>query len=246
MFPLLAGFSVLFGTAMVARWERQQPGVWELSQLLHIRAAMRMPWARQPGAPDDRLVAIYIAGHYRAVVTNTPLWSSMYAVAMIAGENRRFAEKSVADYPSPTAAEIREATAKLQPLLAGLQASGVAKHPWFPLLACGVSWIVYVALPALLAALLFRGGLVLRALRLAVVRRDGAQASRLRVLWRCMVAWAPLLLAPLPMLLLRPALGVVWAVVLPVLLLGGLVTWSILLPDRSLQDRIAGTCLVPR
>ena len=51
---------------------------------------------------------------------------------------------------------------------------------------------VYVCLPALIAALLFRGGLVLRMAGIAFVRRDGKRASRLRVFWRALVAWSPL------------------------------------------------------
>jgi hypothetical protein len=34
--------------------------------------------------------------------------------------------------------------------------------------------------------------------------------------------------------------------VLAVLLVGLLTAWSLALPERSLQDRLAGTCLVPR
>jgi hypothetical protein len=246
VFPVIAGLGVVFGTAMVARWERQQPGIWELSQLLNVRGAMRMPWVRGADAPDDRTFAIYIASHHRAAVTNPSVWSSMFALAMIQGRNRAFAEKAVADYPAPTEEEVEQATRKLQPLLGATRASDMTKHPWVPWLACGVSWIVYVAIPALLAALLFRGGLVLRALRVAVVRRDGRDASRLRVLWRAVVAWSPVLLAPALIGVSAPALGVVWASVLAVLLVGLLTAWSLALPERSLQDRLAGTCLVPR
>ena len=57
---------------------------------------------------------------------------------------------------------------------------------------------IWAALFSIIAALLFRGGLLLRAFGIAVVRRDGADASRLRMLWRACVTWA---LVPLSILL---------------------------------------------
>ena len=53
------------------------------------------------------------------------------------------------------------------------------------------SLFVYVGLPALVAALLFRGGLVLLIAGVTYVRRDGARASRLRLFWRAIVVWGP-------------------------------------------------------
>jgi hypothetical protein len=86
----------------------------------------------------------------------------------------------------------------------------------------------------------------MRALRVAVVRRNGAVASRLRVFWRSMIAWSPLLLALILGAFLSPVLGLAWASALAVLLLGALMLASLALPERSLQDRLAGTVLVPR
>jgi hypothetical protein len=246
VFPLLAGLGMLFSTALMRKWERQQPGLWELSQVLTSRAGMRMPWVPQKDMPEDRVFAIYVASQYRSVITNTPAWTSLYAVSMIQGANRQFAERSVAEHPAPTEQDVREATAKLKPMLASLNNFSLTRQRWVPLLAVSAAWILYVGIPALIAALAFKGGLVLRALRLAVVRADGQPASRLRVFWRSVVAWAPLLLAPVLYAMLVPLSGPSWAAVPVVLLLVGLALWSLLLPERSLQDRIARTCLVPR
>jgi eukaryotic-like serine/threonine-protein kinase len=245
-FPVVVSLGLVFGGHMLERWDQRQPGLWELSQLLHVRSSFRMPWVRPSGSPDDRAFAIYIASHYRPIITDSNQWLSMFALSMVQGANRQFAQQSVADHPSPTETEIREATAAVQPILRGLKAGDITKQRWFPLLACGVSWIVYVGLPALLTALLFRGGLVQRALRVAVVRRDGEPASRLRVFWRSLVTWSPVLAAPILIFVLKPVLGVTWATTLTVALVGGLALWSAMLPQRGLQDRLAGTCLVPR
>ena len=56
-------------------------------------------------------------------------------------------------------------------------ASDLMRQPWVPWGMFGFALLTYVALPALVAALLFRGGLLLLILRLAIVRCDGALAS---------------------------------------------------------------------
>ena len=116
-----------------------------------------------------------------------------------------------------------------------------------------IAWTLLMlsALPSLVAALLFRGGLVLRVLGLAVVKKDGAKASRLRIFWRSLIAWFPaLLLALLAVLLVPLAAHFSWkpgwlslGCLAPT---ASLVIWAALWPERGLQDRLAGTCLVPR
>jgi hypothetical protein len=106
--------------------------------------------------------------------------------------------------------------------------------------------LVYVGLPALLAALLFRGGLLLRVLGLALVRPDGTDASRLRIFCRGLISWSPAVLALLIPAFLTPFLGESAGAVVGLVVLVFLMTWSALLPDRSLPDRLAGTWLVRR
>jgi hypothetical protein len=109
---------------------------------------------------------------------------------------------------------------------------------------------IYVCIPALIAALLFRGGLALRMAGMTFVRRDGKRASRLRVFWRALVVWSPLCLAPFALI---PLFGKPDATAfrdLPFGLLGGLfltlAVLSVALPKRGLPDRLAGTWPVPR
>jgi hypothetical protein len=45
---------------------------------------------------------------------------------------------------------------------------------------------------------------------------------------------------------LTPLIGAGWAALIVVAFLGACVGWSLSLPHRSLQDRLAGTCLVNR
>lgn len=245
-FPVLAGIGMWLGRDMIEQLQRSQPEALRLSSVLGQRAAMRSPWMKRGSGPDDRLVAIYIANHFRSTITNATTWSNAFTLSLISGESRRFAEQSVVEHPQSTEQEIQEAEAALKPYVAAAKPLGFLQERWFPLVTAGVALLLYVGLPALVCALLFRGGLVLWALGVAIVRTDGVRASRLRVLWRSLVAWSPIVLAPVLMAVLTARIGALWAAVLPGLLIAGLAGLSIALRQRSLQDRVAGTWLVPR
>ena len=77
------------------------------------------------------------------------------------------------------------------------------------------------------------------------VRKDGQRASRLRLLWRAIVAWSPSFLA-LVLSILAISKQLNWGPWLALALLGLLTAWSVALPGRGLQDRLAGTWPVPR
>jgi hypothetical protein len=246
-FPIIAAISMVFGMRVYNQWQISQPELAGLAHLLNFRAAMNMPWFKNQSRPDDRALGIYIAGRYRPVITNANQWTTLYAVSIISGEKRRFAEQSVAQYPNPIEEEVRAATTAVKPFLPDKRdAESFVLKPWFALVVLGVSLLIYVCLPALLAALTFRSGLVLLAGGLAVAQRDGARASRGRVLWRALVAWSPVLLAPLLLAVLTPLTGIASAATILAALWCGLTAWSLALPTRSLQDRLAGTWLVPR
>jgi len=106
--------------------------------------------------------------------------------------------------------------------------------------------VIYVGLPALLAALLFRGGLVLLAARVTFVRKDGQRASRLRVFWRALVAWSPIVLGLVLAGEFKVVFGLLPAMLLAVLFVCALTIGSLALPDRGLPDRLSGTWPVPR
>ena len=126
------------------------------------------------------------------------------------------------------------------------QAANFMKQPWFPLMIVAVTLAIYVGVPALIAALLFRGGLVLLVTGVTFVRRDGLRASRLRVFWRALVAWSPVVLGVVFAAALSPWLGMFGGALAVLLVLGVLAILSIAWPRRGLADILAGTWPVPR
>ena len=174
---------MIFGMTMI---RQSHPGIMELSMLLQTR--QNNHWTGQVQNPlTDRQIAIFIASHYRATITNNETWNGPIALSMIKGDQRRFAEQSVAEHPAPTQAEIADADAAIE---TAVSRRFEASPP--PLLFVLMSTlIIYVCIPALIAAVLFRGGLVLLMAGITFVRRDGRRASRLRVFWRALVAWMP-------------------------------------------------------
>jgi eukaryotic-like serine/threonine-protein kinase len=248
--PLLAAPAMLLGIQLLQELNRSSPGLVELNTLLSVWDSASWFGQGQKHRPADREFAIYIAHHYRATITNASSWSSPMALSLIKGKARRFAEQSVADYPAPTKEELEEADAAVGRVMPKVVPSTAMLPPWMPAAATLGALVIYVGIPALAAALLFRGGLVLLLARVTFVRKDGKRASRLRVFWRALVAWSSLALggavfaSVLAMLHGRAA-------VLPAALAGGLVVCalallSLALPKRGLQDRLAGTWLVPR
>jgi hypothetical protein len=91
-----------------------------------------------------------------------------------------------------------------------------------------------------IGAVLFRGGLPLRALNLAVVRPDGTRASRHLIFLRSAVAWSPGFLFLVAVGIESAWLG---AAALASFGLGALV--AIVTPQRGIPDRLVGTWLVP-
>jgi hypothetical protein len=109
------------------------------------------------------------------------------------------------------------------------------------------------ALFGLASAWLLRGGVTLRIFDIAVVTTDGKRVSRLRAAWRGLIAWSPVILAvslaPFPISVygvpFSLAREVGWAICAWLIFFAA-AAFAIVCPQRGLQDRIAGTHLVPR
>lgn len=207
-----------------------------------------------PNPQAARSMEIYISGHFGDFIRDPRKWK--FFTQSMPAKSRIDAEKIVAAHPRPTAAEMRAAHADLAPLFderGNLKAfeerrgtvplhTQIERVPYF----LGSGMVVGAALLSLFCALAFRGGLLMRLFGIGVVRADGSDASRLRMLWRSVVAWSPVLFGGLALWMLTPLISVPTAMSIVAIFAAGLVIWSAALPGRSLQDRVAGTWLVPR
>jgi hypothetical protein len=106
--------------------------------------------------------------------------------------------------------------------------------------------IFLVALPAMVAAAFTSGGLILRLADVAVVFRDGTPANNFRKAHRSLIAWLPVLVAPVIYAICLTAMNASYAALLTLAVITVIACFSTLLPGRSLQDRLAKTWLVPR
>jgi uncharacterized RDD family membrane protein YckC len=114
-----------------------------------------------------------------------------------------------------------------------------------PLIAQAFQLYLAVAMLAVIANLAFRRGLI-RMMGLELVTANGRPASRLRVLARTAITWSPVLFVPFVMRFVAripPDLdGKPWWML-------GMVAGAVVVaiwPARGVQDRIAGTWVVPR
>jgi len=250
---LLAGI-VLGGVLYFAQkratrdWpEAQFPGSAELRGEL-----LTLEWIIDERA-TRRALRIHMATHHRDLILNTNFWTHPKVADALNASHRREAERAARDYDDVS--ERRRADAE----------ELVAVHHLF--LAQGERLLAYYAGTALfwvtftLAAILDLGCAVflghdffLHIFGVAVVKRDGNPARRLRLLWRNLLAWGfCFLLAPAVFVLWTVLSGIVasfdWTAAvafgLAALVLAA-VAFALWKPARGLQDLLAGTHLVPR
>jgi hypothetical protein len=162
----------------------------------------------------------------------------------------------LAEHPRVSAAETAAAAKQIEFLLKKRELS--APNPVAEAMRSAATTMWMTSLPlGLLSALIVPGGFLLRAFGIAVVTRDGREASRLRSLWRAIVAWFPFIaLATLELgFLWMPAMSTVRSIFLEhqmfftiyaMALAAAGTVWALVSPARGLQDWLAGTRLVPR
>jgi hypothetical protein len=213
---------------------------------------------RTPGDPrkdrERRAFELYVAGKHRARVEDPATWSQGALLLRVTPELRRVAERAVASHPPPTPEELRAAEAIVTPALEDARRELERMQSPFGitamLLLIATGAFVVVAALGLLSAAIFRGGLQFRFFGMAVVTGRGVEVSRLRALARAALAWSPVSIGIVGLVLSpdRALSDMSWMIAtassLVLLLIGAIYAgWH---PERGLQDRFAGTRLVPR
>lgn len=246
--PMLVVGCSFATNAVQRRLARESPGV--MPVLLCLRQIERIE-ADSASSDEERTRSrrpyeVYIASRLRGTVEDPVVWSGMYARSMIPEAMRRRAERIVARRPLPTEEEVRDAEALVRPLVGEDPGAGYPFQAGSAVTVIGATlWLMMlflVGLPSVAWALLGRRGPIASLAGIDYVRPNGEPARRWRVALRQVVAWSPLIL-PIPLFLAKegnegPALGVAAAV----LILGAAIAVA---SARSLQDRIAGTRVVP-
>ncbi len=258
--PLIPLLGIMaFGMHLTQRWAVENPDAAIVYQCLLKMVELE----RADGAVDEaeeqqrRDLELYVASRYGETSFNP--WgpsvrrSSYQSGDILTGKLREIAEQAAAAHPDPSPEELAEATARLQPFLDELP-PGLPGFPMesgqmvlFVVMMAVSNLVIWLAVPSVICALLFRGGLLSYVFGIAVVTSDGTRASRLRTLWRSLVIWSPCVLLPVFLVLLMSiGLGAGWAIGLAIIPVIALVAWSLSLADRGIPDRISGTYPVPR
>jgi eukaryotic-like serine/threonine-protein kinase len=194
----------------------------------------------------------YIAGRFAPLITNTPRWHSTSMRLALTDPFHADAESILSRTPMPSPPQFTEAVATVDrywgktPDAAAREAMGRAAAPVMGLWIGYANAVLFVIVPCLVGSLLFRGGALVKLLGIVFVDPTGALASRWRVTGRNLLAWSPFLLLPFGLKALAPAFGVTGALLCSGTVTVGLAVMSVLLPERGLADRLAGTWPVPR
>ncbi len=207
-----------------------------------------------------RTLEIYVAERFREMRLAPQSWRQPF----LRGGWEPTAERAIAAHPSPSLDQLDESRKVVTRYLENRHENNPLL---FDLLMAAIGFPLVLLVPALSAGLLsapvFRSGLLLRMLGFGVVLGSGIEASRVRAFMRAFIAWLPFVLAGLGLFasfdLDQPQpvdpvdLAPYWRLPISVLAfvalpaaLGWLVWLAARDPQRGLQDRLAGTYLVPR
>ena len=248
LFPVVMTIAVLCVQYVVEQWHSMYPDLGPLQVLLKRLDTMEqsdVPLGPNRKAEKDA-IEVYVASRFRTMILDPTVWDSPSIQTVLTPDEQRLAEESLGKHPHVSSEEMNRAMAQIKPLIDELN-RWHAPSPTLMLEAAAVlggTAIVFIMLPAMAAAMLFRGGMLLHSMDLAIVDRKGSRASRLRIFARSFVTWSPLLLLEL-LLVERSALTFWVGLPLAALLVAGVIV-PLFTPSRGLQERLTGTYLVPQ
>jgi eukaryotic-like serine/threonine-protein kinase len=199
-------------------------------------------------------IEVYITEHLQDAFEESAAVARAFPVVNRARGEHVLAERAIAKHPQRSPAEVKNADEVVAKVIAdhskGLASLQTPMGYWALTVVMAAFSSAFVGVLALLGSLIARGGFTFRPFGVALVIKDGRRASRLRACIRPLVAWLPIALL-CTMVIKGPkpqAIGVGWMLletsVLLVFVAGAI--WAIFHPVRGIQDRIAGTRIVPR
>ena len=251
--PALFMSVMMVVTATIMIWSRKAPSAAnDLSEALMRLDRLEDAEERKPA--EENAFEVYVAGKYADLIRDNRTWTEGWTLLRFNGRSlRQRAQAILTRHPNPRPEDVAAAAGIVEPFLRVEQekASRSASPRGLVSLAAffAAAGSLIMACIGLVSALAFRGGLLFRLLGIAVAA-VGGEASRLRALWRAVIAWSPAALAAVALIMGSPSptSSTAWLVIEAVSLLLFLagVAYAVKHPQRGIQDRVAGTWLVPR
>ncbi len=204
----------------------------------------------------SRATAIYLGTQFAYALNNPAFWSNPKLGGSLGGGEREFLTNALAQARAATAEEFRAADTLLHPQIAKAASDDRWMAPMIGFQTIA-AMLLLCGLISLVATVALGQPPVLRLLGLMVVNRDGMPVSRLRVVWRWMVGWAPVL-AVVSIFFFTVALATTavvpgitprtlkFPVKLSLLCLIGVLATLRSHPWRGWPDRLTGTYVVPQ
>jgi uncharacterized RDD family membrane protein YckC len=232
---------------------RQNGGMMSMLEALHNPNPPAASRLREPEIRDA--YEIYLVGTYGAELDSDKFWSS--PIMQTLQDRRAIAREALQHHPTVSVEDLSHASTLIAPAIDranrdGIIPAGNLAGPAAIMIGTLIARSLLLALIcSIVSSIIVPGGVLMRLLGIAVVTRNGTEISRARSLVRALVAWLPAILW-LWFLLASPVIQG-WvpapesqaptALLLGIMISGAV--WSIARP-RGLQDRIAGTWIVPR
>jgi hypothetical protein len=226
---------------------------YEEAKALQVSLARYQSLVNQAGPEADvdrQLLETYVSGRFGDLITRPSSWESFMIEFQLSAAERGAATRMIGAHPHVEPKEFDNARAAIETRFKDITPTRLVRQedfiPWVLILYMIFYSLVviFVILPCFIASLVFRGGLVMHLLGVAVVGSKG-RPSRIRTLLRNFIAWLPFLVSPLFLLILQHAVKPGWVGPLFFLVLA-LPAAASLLMRRSLEDRLSCAWLVPR
>ncbi len=203
--------------------------------------------ARSMTSQDRAAIEAFLAFRHPAGLADDRLFDPAYNPSAN-DEDRVVVARARRRIPvDPREGEAAAANPQVRRLLRDLDRSA-----WRTVADMALTGLYLMLIPTALGGLLLAAtcrGVVLRLFGVELVTADGAPASRLRLLARAAIAWSPLF-AAVALFYARPFVKsfTVAEVILiaGVVVLGAGAAYALAHPARGIQDRLAGTWIVPR
>jgi len=216
-------------------------------------------------ARDAELTRAFLVHHFGDIITNDAAWTRSGLRGEISETTRSLLKQAVTAHLPPKPAGLEEAARVLPERIEQAERETRLVPIWI-LLGSGIVVGLLFAFFEFVGTVVFRQSLLLRLFGLALADRTGQPATRLRLCWRWLLTWgligtAGFLAAGSVALVVAADFSPagerenILAFATPLAWILGLTFTSLVLaatiyavthPSRSLQDRLAGTWLVPR